>query len=65
MERLKDLMKTYISETITTKRNMRRRIYQLENENRELKLNLKDMIKQKDNYKETNKKLRRKIKEMK
>lgn len=65
MEKIKDLIREYLIETIQTKRNMRKRIYQLEAENRELKLSIKDVIKQKDNYKETNKKLRRKIKEMK
>lgn len=65
MEKVKDLIKGYIRETIYTKRNMRRRIYQLEQENKELKLDLQDMIKQKDKYKESNKNLRRKIKENK
>lgn len=65
MEKIKDLIKNYLETTIQTKRNMRKRIYQLEAENKELKLSIKDVIKQKDNYKEINKKLRRKLKEMK
>lgn len=65
MEKVRDLIKGYIRETIYTKRNMRRRIYQLEQENKELKLDLQDVIKQKDKYKENNKNLRRKIKENK
>jgi hypothetical protein len=55
----------YIIETIYTKRNMRRRIYQQDEEIRELKLDIKDTIKQKDKYKESNKKLRKQIIELK
>lgn len=72
MERIKDLIKEYLIETIQTKRNMRKRIYQLDEENRELKLSIKDTINQKEIYKQKCKKqnktiieLRKKIKEMK
>ena len=40
MEKVKDLIRGYIRETIYTKRNMRKRIYELEKENKELKLDL-------------------------
>ena len=63
MEKIKGLIKEYLLNTIQTKKNMRKRIYQLEEENKELKLCIKDAIQQKDNYKEINKKLRRKLKE--
>lgn len=62
---IKEKIIEYLELTIQTKRNMRRRIYQLEAENKELKLNNKDTIKQKDNYKETNKRLRKQINELK
>lgn len=65
MEKVKDLIRGYIRETIYTKRNMRKRIYELEKENKELKLDLQDVIKQKDKYKLSNQKLRRKVKEKK
>lgn len=63
--KIKDLIQEYLLNTIQTKRNMRKRIYQLDEENRELKLSIKDAIKQKDNYKEVNKKLRKQIHELK
>ena len=63
MEKVKDLIRGYIRETIYTKRNMRKRIYELEKENKELRLDLQDVIKQKDKYKLSNQKLRRKVKE--
>lgn len=65
MEKVKDLIRGYIRETIYTKRNMRKRIYELEKENKELRLDLQDVIKQKDKYKLSNQKLRRKVKEKK
>lgn len=65
MERIKDLIKEYLVNTIQTKKNMRKRIYQLEEENKELKLSIKDTIKQKENYKEVNKKLRKQINDLK
>ena len=60
---IKEKIIEYLELTIQTKRNMRRRIYQLEAENKELKLNIADVIKQKDKYKESNKQLRRKMKD--
>ena len=65
MERIKDLIKEYLVNTIQTKKNMRKRIYQQDEEIRKLKLNIKDTIKQKDNYKEANKKLRKQINDLK
>ena len=65
MERIKDLVKEYLVNTIQTKKNMRKRIYQQDEEIRELKLSIKDTIKQKENYKEVNKKLRKQINELK
>lgn len=65
MEKIKDLVKEYLTITIQTKRNMRKRIYQLEDEIKELKGNTKFLIEQRDQYKKSNQKLRRKIKEMK
>ena len=38
MERIRDLVKEYLLNTIQTKKNMRKRIYQLEEENKELPL---------------------------
>ena len=60
---IKEKIIEYLELTIQTKRNMRRRIYQLEAEKKELKLNIADVIKQKDKYKESNKQLRRKMKD--
>lgn len=65
MEKIKDLIKEYLVNTIQTKKNMRKRIYQQDEEIRELKLNIKDTIKQKENYKEANKRLRKQINELK
>ena len=65
MEKIKDLVREYLTITIQTKRNMRKRIYQLEDENKELKLNIKDITAQKEKYKESNRKLRKKINDKK
>lgn len=65
MEKTKDLVREYLTTTIQTKRNMRKRIYKLEDENKELKENTKFLIDQIDKYKKSNQKLRRKIKEIK
>ena len=65
MVKLKEVIREYLNETIYTKRNMRRRIYQLEDENKELRLNIKDITAQKDRYKESNRKLRKKINDRK
>jgi regulator of replication initiation timing len=63
MERVKDLIKEYLLNTIQTKRNMRKRIYQLEDQIREYQKNEKYLIEQKEKYKKSNTKLRRKLKE--
>ena len=60
---LKEKIIEYLELTIQTKRNMRKRIYQLEAENKELKLDIADVIKQKDKYKESTRLLRRKLKD--
>ena len=65
MEKIKDLVREYLTTTIQTKRNMRKRIYKLEDENKELKENTKFLIDQISKYKKSNQKLRRKIKEIK
>lgn len=63
MERIRDLIKEYLLNTIQTKRNMRKRIYQLEADLKEARTNEKYAIEQKDKYKASNQKLRRKLKE--
>lgn len=63
MERIRDLIKEYLLNTIQTKRNMRKRIYQLEEDLKEARANERDAIEQKDKYKASNQKLRRKLKE--
>lgn len=60
---IKEKIIEYLDLTIQTKKNMRKRIYQLEAENKELKLDIADVIKQKDKYKEALKKYRRKEKD--
>lgn len=62
MERIKDLIKEYLLNTIQTKKNMRRRIYQLEEDLKEARANERYAVEQKDKYKLANQKLRRKIK---
>lgn len=59
---MKDLIKNYLETTIQTKRNMRKRIYQLEADLKEARANEKYAIEQKDKYKEKLKKQRRKEK---
>ena len=63
MERVKDLIKEYLLNTIQTKRNMRKRIYQLEEQIREYQKNEKYLIEQKEKYKKSNTRLRRRLKE--
>lgn len=65
MVKLKEIIRDYLNETIYTKRNMRKRICQLENEIKVYRENLKDIIQQKDKYKESNRKLRKKLIEVK
>ena len=43
MVKLKEVIREYLNETIQTKKRMRRRIYQLEDEIKELRLNIKDI----------------------
>lgn len=62
---IKEKIIEYLELTIQTKNNMRKRIYQLEAENKELKLSIADVIAQKDKYKESNRLLKRKQKEAK
>ena len=59
---MKDLIRNYLETTIQTKRNMRKRIYQLEADLKEARANEKYAIEQKDKYKEKLKKQRRKEK---
>lgn len=63
MERIKDLIKEYLVNTIQTKRNMRKRIYQLEDQVKEARKNEQYAIEQKDIYKAKLKKIRDKKKE--
>lgn len=65
MDKIGDLIKQYLKETIYTKKNMRKRIYQLEDELKSIKENEKYIIEQRNKYKEVNRKLRRKLKERK
>ena len=53
---MKGLIKRYFEETIQTKRGMRRRIYQLENELKEARKNEAYAIDQKEKYKQRLKK---------
>lgn len=62
MERIKELIKEYLLTTIQTKHNMRKRIYQLEEQLKEAHKNEQYAIEQKDKYKEKLKKQRRKEK---
>lgn len=56
MERVKDLIKEYLLTTIQTKKNMRKRIYQLEAEVKEAHKNEQYAIEQKEKYKQRLKK---------
>lgn len=58
---IKEKFLNYLEITIQTKHNMRKRIYQLEADLKEARANERDAIKQKDKYKEANKRLRRKL----
>ena len=58
MKKIKDYVKEYLLETIQTKHNMRKRIYQLEADLKEARENEKDAIKQKDIYKAKLKKIK-------
>ena len=65
MEKVKDLIKEYLINTIQTKKNMRKRIYQLEEQLKEARANERYAVEQKDKYKEANKKLRKKLNQRK
>lgn len=58
MDRIKDYIKEYLLTTIQTKHNMRKKIYQLENELKEAHKNEQYAIEQKDKYKEKLKKIK-------
>lgn len=62
MERIKDLVKEYLVNTIQTKKNMRKRIYQLEADLKEARENEKYAIEQKEKYKQRLKNKKRKEK---
>lgn len=62
MERIKDLIKEYLLNTIQTKKNMRKRIYELEKDLKEARLNERYAIAQKDKYREKLKKIKNKEK---
>lgn len=63
MERIKNYIKEYLLTTIQTKHNMRKRIYQLEDQLKEAHKNEQYAIEQKDIYKAKLKKIRDKKKE--
>lgn len=62
MERIKDLIKEYLLNTIQTKKNMRKRIYELEKDLKEARENERYAIAQKDKYREKLKKIKNKEK---
>lgn len=59
MERIKDLIKEYLLNTIQTKKNMRKRIYELERDLKEARENERYAISQKDKYREKLKKIKK------
>ena len=62
MERIKSLIREYLLVTIQTKHNMRKQIYQLQEERNEAKENERYAIAQMNKYKEKLKKQKRKEK---
>ena len=56
MEKIRDLIKEYLLNTIQTKRNMRKRIFQLEDQLKEAHKNEQYAIEQKEKYKQRLKK---------
>jgi hypothetical protein len=48
---MKEKIKDYLTETIQTKKNMKKRILQLDDDLKEIKANNKDLIKERDMYK--------------
>ena len=65
MKKIKDYVKEYLLETIQTKRNMRKRIYQLEADLKEARENERYATNQYTSYKKLNKQYRQKITELK
>ena len=61
---IKEKILEYLTITIQTKRNMRKRIYQLEDQIKEARKNEQYAIDQMNKFKKSNQKLRRKIKEV-
>lgn len=62
---MKEKIKDYLTETIQTKRNMKKRIIQLDDSLREIKANNKDLIKERDMYKTKLRKLKQEYTEYK
>lgn len=62
---MKEKIKDYLTETIQTKKNMKKRIIQLDDTLREIKANNKDIIKERDMYKTKLKLLKREFTEYK
>lgn len=62
---IKEKLLNYLETTIQTKRNMRKRIYQLEADVKEARQNEKYALEQMNKFKVSNQKLRRKLKEVK
>ena len=62
---IKEKLLNYLETTIQTKRNMRKRIYQLEADVKEARQNEKYALEQMNKFKASNQKLRRKLKEVK
>lgn len=62
---MKEKIKCYLEETIQTKRNMKKRIIQLDDTLREIKANNKDLIKERDMYKTKLRKLKQEYTEYK
>lgn len=62
---MKEKIKDYLTETIQTKKNMKKRIIQLDNDLKEIKANNKDIIKERDMYKTKLKLLKREFTEYK
>ena len=65
MEKVKDLIKEYLINTIQTKKNMRKRIYQLEERVKEAEKNEQYSIEQTNKYKTKCKLQNKKINELK
>ena len=59
--RLKEVIIEYLQNTIISKRNMTKRIYQLEEQLKEAHKNEEWAIQEKNKYKEINRDLRRKL----